>query len=173
MSSLIGSFFAGICYTVDERGIGMLHDIIGSLRRKKGWSQEQFAERVGVSRQTVSKWETGASIPELEKLVTISQCFGVTVDQLLGITSLEETPLPISQTEKKTVQAYWNRILGVILTLAGVCYSALILLLRSKNAMFIQQLNEIFYLQISGTGLMMCLSAIFVLLGGYLILRKK
>ena len=39
----------------------MLCDTISSLRRKQGWSQEQFAERVGVSRQTVSKWETGVS----------------------------------------------------------------------------------------------------------------
>ena len=39
----------------------MLHKTIASLRRKQGWSQEQFAEQVGVSRQTVSKWETGVS----------------------------------------------------------------------------------------------------------------
>lgn len=54
-----------------------------SLRKSKGMSQENLAEELGVSRQAVSKWESGQSFPEIEKLVAVSELFGVTVDSLL------------------------------------------------------------------------------------------
>ena len=55
------------------------------LRRQSGLSQEQLANRVGVSRQAISKWESGAGRPELENLVALSDVFAVSVDALLGI----------------------------------------------------------------------------------------
>lgn len=61
-----------------------------SLRKEKGWSQEEFAEKMEVSRQAVSKWESGLSVPELEKVVQLSQLFGVTTDYLLK-DDVEET----------------------------------------------------------------------------------
>ena len=48
-----------------------------ALRKRQGWSQEELGGRVGVTRQTVSKWEVGQSTPELEKLVELSRLFGV------------------------------------------------------------------------------------------------
>lgn len=54
------------------------------LRKQKGLSQEEFANEVGVSRQTVSKWELGVSTPEMEKLIQMSNFFGVSVDDLLN-----------------------------------------------------------------------------------------
>lgn len=56
---------------------------IMELRRKKGMSQEQLAEYLGVSRQSVSKWESGQTLPELPKLITISELFQVSVDYLV------------------------------------------------------------------------------------------
>ena len=53
-------------------------------RKALGLSQEQLAERVGVSRQSISKWETGQSAPELEKIVELSRIFGISTDELLG-----------------------------------------------------------------------------------------
>ena len=47
------------------------------LRHSRGWSQEQLGERLGVTRQTVSKWELGSTTPELEKLAMMSDIFGV------------------------------------------------------------------------------------------------
>lgn len=61
-----------------------LSENITQLRRAMGLSQEQLAEQVGVSRQSISKWETGQSAPELEKLVLLSKVFGVSTDTLLG-----------------------------------------------------------------------------------------
>lgn len=53
------------------------------LRGRAGLSQDALAERLGVSRQSVSKWETDGSVPELDKLVRLSQVFGVTLDELV------------------------------------------------------------------------------------------
>lgn len=53
-------------------------------RKALGFSQEQLAEQVGVSRQSISKWETGQSAPELDKLVALSRVFGISTDELLG-----------------------------------------------------------------------------------------
>ena len=62
----------------------MLAENLYALRRKSGLSQEQLAEKIGVSRQAVSKWEGGQSTPELEKLKALSECFQVTIDELTG-----------------------------------------------------------------------------------------
>lgn len=60
-----------------------LGEKIYMLRTENGLSQESFGSSLGVSRQSVSKWETGQSVPELEKIVAISNLFGVTTDYLL------------------------------------------------------------------------------------------
>lgn len=56
---------------------------IKRLRKQKGVSQEELADKTGVSRQAVSKWEGGQSTPDIEKLVILSSYFGVTTDSLL------------------------------------------------------------------------------------------
>ena len=54
-----------------------------ALRRARGESQEQLAERLGVTRQSVSKWESGTATPELSKLIALSELYGVSLDALL------------------------------------------------------------------------------------------
>ncbi len=61
----------------------ILAEKIMELRKKNGWSQEELAEQVHVSRQSVSKWESGASIPDLSKILLLSEAFGVSTDYLL------------------------------------------------------------------------------------------
>lgn len=53
------------------------------LRKQKGFSQEELANRLNVSRQTISKWEVGESTPDMEKLVAISDLFEVSIDELV------------------------------------------------------------------------------------------
>lgn len=60
-----------------------LADRIQELRKKNGFSQEEFASVLGVSRQAVSKWESGQSNPDLDKIVSISELFNVSTDYLL------------------------------------------------------------------------------------------
>lgn len=71
---------------------------ISTLRRKQGLSQEELAVRLNVTRQAVSKWETGTSVPELETLVALAKIFGVTTDYLLSVEKQEE---PSPQPEEK------------------------------------------------------------------------
>ena len=61
----------------------ILADKIAQLRRQTGWSQEELAHQLDVSRQAVSKWESGNSIPELDKILNMSRIFHVTTDYLL------------------------------------------------------------------------------------------
>lgn len=68
-----------------------ISDKILSLRKENGLSQEAFAEKLGVSRQSVSKWESGTAMPDIDKIVSISEIFGVTTDFLLK-EDLVETP---------------------------------------------------------------------------------
>ena len=61
------------------------------LRRKAGLSQEEFADRLYVSRQAVSKWERGEAYPDTENLITISEMFKVTIDELLNAKDLSSS----------------------------------------------------------------------------------
>lgn len=69
----------------------ILAEKIMELRKKNGWSQEELAFQMEVSRQSVSKWESGASIPDLERILKLSQLFGVSTDYLLK-EELEDLP---------------------------------------------------------------------------------
>lgn len=62
------------------------------LRKQNGWSQEELGERLGVTRQTVSKWELGLTTPEMEKLAAMSELFGISLDDLVkGDRTIEES----------------------------------------------------------------------------------
>jgi len=61
----------------------ILADKIIDLRKKSGWSQEELAEKLNVSRQAVSKWEGAQSVPDLERVLQMSRLFGVSTDYLL------------------------------------------------------------------------------------------
>ena len=61
----------------------ILAEKITMLRKKNGWSQEDLAMKLDISRQSVSKWESTASIPDLDKLIKLSEIFGVSTDYLL------------------------------------------------------------------------------------------
>lgn len=60
-----------------------LSEKIMDLRKRSGWSQEELAERLGISRQSVSKWETGESIPDIDKIIRMSELWNVSTDYLL------------------------------------------------------------------------------------------
>lgn len=61
----------------------VLADKIISLRKKNGWSQEELADKMNISRQAVSKWESAQTLPDLEKILQLSSLFDVTTDYLL------------------------------------------------------------------------------------------
>ena len=87
---------------------------ISRLRAEKKLSQGELADALGVSRQSVSKWETDASVPELDKLVKLSQLFGVTLDELVtGETP--KAPEPPSSLPSLPRQMPGRMIVAIIL----------------------------------------------------------
>lgn len=80
----------------------ILADKIIEERKKNGWSQEELACKLGVSRQAVSKWESSGSIPDLQRILQMSELFGVTTDYLLK-DEIEEEPLN-KYVETKTIK---------------------------------------------------------------------
>lgn len=89
-------------------------DRIQSLRKTKGFSQEELADKVGVSRQAVSKWESEQSTPDLEKIIIMSELFDVTTDYILkGIK-------PVAMTSKKTLYFLYGGLALICATLAGI-----------------------------------------------------
>lgn len=89
-------------------------DRIQYLRKQKGYSQEELADKVGVSRQAVSKWESEQTTPDLEKVIAMSELFEVTTDYILkGIE-------PVSTTNRKTVKTLYLGFVLIFATIAGI-----------------------------------------------------
>lgn len=96
-------------------------DRIQSLRKTKGISQEQLADKIGVSRQAISKWESEQSSPDLEKIILLSDYFEVTTDYILkGI----EPRLDLS--EKREVDARIFSAVGTVLNFIGLIVAIII-----------------------------------------------
>ena len=81
------------------------------LRKQKGFSQEELANRLNVSRQTISKWEVGESTPDMEKLAAISDLFEVSLDELV----LDKAP-KAEATEQVVKSEFYSDIKENILT---------------------------------------------------------
>lgn len=95
-------------------------DRIQHLRKSKGISQEELADRVGVSRQAVSKWESEQSTPDIEKVILLSDFFGVTTDYLLkGI-----EPVPQNANDKTDARIF--SLVGTILNFIGLIAAIMI-----------------------------------------------
>lgn len=78
-----------------------LSEKIFELRKANNLSQEQLAEKIGVSRQSISKWESGETTPELERLVELSTAFNVTTDYLLKPSEVDRLTIKTETLEKK------------------------------------------------------------------------
>lgn len=90
------------------------------LRKEKQWSQEQLADKLNVTRQTIYKWETGQSYPEMDRLIEISEIFKLSVDDLIKSGINTE-----NITKKHEYEAFYNTYakviaLGVFLIMLGV-----------------------------------------------------
>lgn len=149
----------------------ILADKIMNLRKQNGWSQEQLAEELGVSRQSVSKWESGMSIPDLDKILKMSTLFGVSTDYLLKDENEKETSSEtkdvivdcireISLEEANTYMDLVERIsekiaLGVMLCIL----SPILLIILTGYAEYSQKLSEDFA---AGVGITVLLIMVIV-----------
>ena len=95
---------------------------IQELRKGLGLSQEELGERMGVSRQAISKWEGDQTIPELDNLIALSRLFGLTVGQLLGVEQPVPTPpaAPAKMPRRmKLLMSGMGAVLAVLSVMAG------------------------------------------------------
>ncbi len=103
------------------------------LRKQKGFSQEELANRLNVSRQTVSKWEVGDSTPDLEKLVAISDLFEISLDELVldkAVVSSEETSSKsevLSELKEKLLTDENKKRAKKGFKIAGIVFGVLVL----------------------------------------------
>lgn len=116
-----------------------LHETIYALRTERGLSQLELAEALDVSRQSISKWETGAAVPELEKLIKLSDVFGITLDELVrGTTKPGGTDKEREQASQSTVIIQRqgmepHRIIALVVLCAGFFLSVLLLVLTGPR----------------------------------------
>lgn len=94
-------------------------DRIQILRKSRGLSQEELADRIGVSRQAVSKWESEQSSPDIEKIVLLSEFFDVTTDYLLkGIEPFTDVPEKKNDARIFSVMGTALNFIGLVLAIA-------------------------------------------------------
>ena len=86
----------------------MFKDNLLALRKIHDMSQEELADAIGVSRQTLSKYETGESLPDIEKCMLIADVFGVTIDDLLNYDPKDEDSMGLA------VPPRGNHIFGLV-----------------------------------------------------------
>lgn len=90
------------------------------LRKAKGWTQEDLAAQISISRQALSKWEQGAVIPDTENVLQISKIFGVSTDYLLNDDYESDADIPAVHTSAETLtKSYKSKTQAII----GACIS--------------------------------------------------
>lgn len=101
-----------------------------ALRKKAGMSQEELADRLGVSRQAVSRWELGATLPDAPNLLKLSDLFGVSIDYLLRDDYESERDLPPVQELRRemTAKEQKNRRLYLVASIAFMLAAAAFLI---------------------------------------------
>lgn len=150
-----------------------LSDKLYMLRKKSGLSQEQLAEQLSVSRQAISKWESGQSVPESEKLVAISNYFKVSLDYLLKDDNEYEQQSGNSETEtSENANDRTKWLIGIISCLGGIVCLIFWGLLSIFNPTASNQLSESSMIQIDGNGILLILCIVAIVVGAYLLLKN-
>ena len=98
-----------------------LSEKILELRRKMGFSQEELAEKLNVSRQTISRWEVGSALPDSENLRQLSRIFGVTADYLLNDEYESDGDIPRVKTAEASLSEK-TRTFRKLLLIAGAAF---------------------------------------------------
>ncbi len=151
----------------------MLSEKIYTLRRKNGLSQEQLAEKIGVSRQAISKWEGGLSTPEVDKLRALSECFQITIDELTE-TQATSVPNDAKKEHKDSVpRGTGESKIGLVLCFIGAICLILFGILTVIHPSSASQINESSMITLNGTGILIALFVLLMILGIILTFKRK
>lgn len=145
----------------------MLSEKLYKLRKNSGLSQEQLAEQLNVSRQAISKWESGTAVPESEKLITISNFFGVSVDYLLKDEDDKAKAIDSNDEEKTKMMA------GLIICIAGVVSMVIWGLLSLFRPETSDRISDSSMITIDGNGIFLILCVVAIIVGASLLLKSK
>lgn len=148
----------------------MLSEKLYMLRKKSGLSQEQLAEQLNVSRQAISKWESGTSIPESDKLIAISEYFNVTLDYLMKEDS-DGNLQPVSTDESNGLSQ--KMIAGIVLCVAGIVGLILWGLISVFNPTVSAQISESSMINIDGNGMLLIACVIAIIIGAVILLNGR
>ncbi len=105
-----------------------LPDKIIKLRRAQGWSQEELAERLDISRQAISRWENGTALPDVQNVLQLSKLFCVTTDYLLNDDCESDGDIPaVKSATKKAAELLAKErkhhlIAAICFTIASLCW---------------------------------------------------
>ena len=149
-----------------------LSEKLYKLRKKSGLSQEQLAEQLNVSRQAISKWESGTSIPESDKLISISNYFNVSLDYLMKEDNAQSKDE--SQTEKMVSAQAADRTqksVGFIICIGGIICLIVWGLLSMLNPSASNRISESSMITIDGNGVFLILSVVAIVVGAVLLLK--
>ncbi len=146
----------------------MLSEKLFKLRKNRGLSQEQLAEQLNVSRQAISKWEQGTAVPESEKLIRISNYFGVTVDYLLKNDSEDTTNTTDEVVEEKT-----KIMAGIVICIAGILSMVIWGLLSIFRPETSNRISDSSMITIDGNGIFLILCVVAIVVGVSLLLKSK
>lgn len=150
-----------------------LSEKIYMLRKNSGLSQEQLAEQLNVSRQAISKWESGQSIPESDKLIVISKYFDVSLDYLMKDDAGQTDSIAKNQNDghlQTASRTKWN--LGVIICISGVIGLIGWGLLSIFNPSISNQISESSVIRIDGNGILLIICIVAIVAGAVLLLKN-
>jgi len=104
-----------------------------NMRKARGWSQEELAEKIGVTRQAVSRWESGSAKPDADKIIAVCDLFGVSADYLLRESYAGEGPAPTEVSPKNDKHYLLNagQIFGMLLVALAIVMVFVVAMLAS------------------------------------------
>ena len=146
-------------------------DKVVQLRKKSGWSQEELAEKLNVTRQSVSKWEGAQSIPDLEKILQLAQIFGVSTDYLLKdeLAEAEYTKSDDSSSVRRVSMEEANAFLQVKQATAGrIAFATFLCILSPICLILLAGMSEVSRFGISedaAAGVGLCVLLVLVAVG--------
>ena len=152
-------------------------DKILNLRKARGWSQEELADRVGVTRQAVSRWELGSAKPDADKIVALCDLFSISADYLLG-RGAEEKPAFPQNTGMFAPESIRGCIIGFLFVAFGILVPVLLWIMSEFDPVMYTVGGNIYhgfqsYIRFHDLGWLLAVAVFCVLLGIWYLLGQQ
>lgn len=118
-----------------------LTDKLVKLRKTNGWSQEDLAEKLNVSRQTISRWESGTAQPDASNVLNLSKLFCVTADYLLNDEYDSDFDIPVVMQSKSDAKYKINKVIALCVGLFGLIGNFTVYVLSRSIEVMVPHIN--------------------------------